>query len=475
MSENNKIENPELEEVLEEEIGEEIDDTSEATMNPSDYKVIVDLVKEMQSQYQTLKEFSQTRIKADYGLKPEILQDIISLTKEDIKEISLEDGRSYLEKYMEEPELVDKVIEENQITEEDMDNYTEVGSVRHILLDVKEDSMNLYSAQKEIKKLKTESADILNEYFTYLSSNEAQEQRMKRLERMKEAAEKENNEIEKKKIMKMISAMEASYDLSFLFTRFEKLGKKEIDSIKVAYFDKSKGSYIIDKYKAKIKNFGFEEKLFHYFFNIEENFLEEEYHVYNNLFLFIYMRMVAYSDPYDKTEKMYIQSLTSNLANLIYHRFDSTENEKNFLEIIKRVLNHFEEYRDYFKENNTTQPTHPARIEAMKKHESKRREMLIEKMDQLNITGYDPEASANDLQEYMNNAIEEMVKSQTKETNPESVEVNEGEYGVSIAPIMKEKEETEGEPDRNDVIPIHGDMLSGTITFKEDTSETKTE
>ena len=120
----------------------------------------------------------------------------------------------------------------------------------------------------------------------------------------------------------------------------KKLGKKEIDSIKVAYFDKSKGSYIIDKYKAKIKHFGFEEKLFHYFFNIEENFLEEEYHVYNNLFLFIYMRMVAYSDPYDKTEKMYIQSLTSNLANLIYHRFDSTENEKNFLEIIKRVLNH---------------------------------------------------------------------------------------------------------------------------------------
>ena len=84
MSENNKIENPELEEVLEEEIGEEIDDSSDATMNPSDYKVIVDLVKEMQSQYQTLKEFSQTRIKADYGLKPEILQDIISLTKEDI-------------------------------------------------------------------------------------------------------------------------------------------------------------------------------------------------------------------------------------------------------------------------------------------------------------------------------------------------------------------------------------------------------
>lgn len=473
MSNEMELEKLELEETVDEEKEEALEESSDEVTEPSDYRVVLDLIKEMQSQYQTLKEFSEQRIKADYGLNSDVLMDILSLTKEDIDQISLEEGKDFLSKHMEEPELLDTLIKENQITGPDEDNYTEVGALRHILQDIKEDSMNLFSTEQEMKKLRNDSSDILNEYFTYLSSKEAQQQRMKRLKRMKEAAEKESNEVEKKKIMKMISAMEASYDLSFLFTRFEKLGKKEISSIKEAYFDKNKGSYIIDKYKTKIKNFGFEPKLYHYFFNIEENFLEEEYHIYNNLFLFIYMRMVAYNDPYDKTEKMYIQSLTSNLANLIYHRFDSTENEKNFLEIIKKVLNHFEEYRDYFKEYNTTQPTHPARIEAMRKHETKRKEMLIEKMTQLKITGFDEEASANELQEYLNTAIEEMVKSQTKETNLETVEVDESEDGISIAPVMKEKEESDKEIEREDCITITGTPFTGPVTFREDNSENK--
>ena len=136
-------------------------------------------------------------------------------------------------------------------------------------------------------------------------------------------------------------------------------------------------------------------------------------------------------------------------------------------------MNHFEEYRDYFKEYNTTQPTHPARIEAMRKHETKRKEMLIEKMTQLKITGFDEEASANELQEYLNTAIEEMVKSQTKETNLETVEVDESEDGISIAPVMKEKEESDKEIEREDCITITGTPFTGPVTFREDNSENK--
>jgi hypothetical protein len=134
------------------------------------------------------------------------------------------------------------------------------------------------------------------------------------------------------------------------------------------------------------------------------------------------MRFVAHADAYNKQDVMFVQSLTSSMANLIYHRFDSTVNEKNFLEIIKKVLDNFIDYYDYFIENNSTQPTHPLRIQADNKRNAERREALIKKMNELKITGYDENATADELQTYMNEALDTMIKEQTKKDEPEEVE-----------------------------------------------------
>ena len=407
-----------------------------------DYKMLIDMVKEMDSQLKVLEDFANMRVRDEFHLDSSILDNILPLKEENIKVISNEDGLNYLKKYYtkddEYKELLN-LIHRYQKGDNDSELLTEEESIRKILLEIKKDSMTIYQVRQQINELKNESADILKEYNTYLSSSEVRKKKMERLEKMKEMSEKETDENKKKEMMKKISIMESSYSLSFLFDRIDKYGKKEIESIKNAFFDKARGSYIIKRYKDKIKLFGFNQKTYRYFFNIEENFLPESYHVFNNLFLFIYMRTVAYYDPYNKEEKMYAQALTSTLANLIYHRFDETEREKEFIEIIEKILDKFEEYRDYFKEYNRTQPGHPMRIEASKKHETERRKLLIENMDKMGITGYPEDGTADELQDYFNDAVEKLVKEQTKETDEDQVSVEENkETGeVSVTPTMK--------------------------------------
>ena len=253
---------------------------------------------------------------------------------------------------------------------------------------------------------------------------------------MKESLDNETDPSKKKKMEKMISDMEAASDLSFVHERFEKFGEKEVESIKTAYFDRIRGSYIIDKYNSKMKSFGFDAKLYTYFFNLEENFLPEEYHPFNNLFLFIYMRMVAYADKSNKRDVMFIQSLTSTMANLIYHKFNSSELEQGFIDIIKLVDDHFMKYKEYFEKNNETYEKHPARIHAAQVRETHRKELLCRKMFELGITGYDMDWTADQLQEYLNQETDHMIDDQLntfKQKKEEPTDEAETEEAETVA------------------------------------------
>lgn len=426
--------------------------------DPNNYKVMIDMIKEMDEQYKMLKEFTESNVK-QYNLHPDIIEAIIPYTHEDINEMPVQDGIDFLSKFVYSDETGEKItindiIDRNRektttmIDGKEVDVYDDDFSiVFKILHDIKDSSMNLYSAKLEADKLKNESKDVLNEYLNYISSNKVQENRKKRLEIMKKSLANYNeDDVKKKKMEKMIESMEASMTLSFIFTRLETLKEKEILSIKKSFFDEKRGSYIIQKFKEKIIKFGFSHNLYKYFFNIEENFLDEKYHVFNNLFLFIYMRFVAYSDPYDKRDSLFVKALTGTMANLIYHKFASTENEINFINTIKKTLDYFEEYRDYFDKNNTTHPNHEIRKKADEKHETDRKNMLIDKMKSLNISGFDESMSANELQEYLNNALDEMIKSQQEKKTSEDVDVTETEDGVTnIAPAIKEHEKVDDE------------------------------
>lgn len=385
-------------------INSEIINSEENESNPMNYKVIVDLINEMEDQYKTLKSLGEETIHAAYDLKPETLIDIIPITENDIKEMSKEDATKFLKAH------------KYNININDEHDPLEVMDA------VKETSLNILSAKIEADNIRKDSKEVLEEYFNYASSSKAKEIRIQRLNTLKEAVEKESDEGKKRKMMREINAMEASQTLSFIFERFNSIGSKEIKSIKNAFFDSKLGKEIVDRYKKKIIKFGFDHKLYRYFLNLEENFLEEEYHCFNNLFLFIFMRAVVHYDPYNKTDKLYVQAMVTSMTNLIYHRFDSTTSEDNFISIIRKVVSYFDEYREYFKENNETAPDHPTRIESDNRYNKERRELLINKMNEMKITDYDPNASADELQQYLNDSLEKMIKEQLPEKKEENDE-----------------------------------------------------
>ena len=393
-----------------------------------DYKVLIDMIHESEDQLKLLEDFANNRMKTHFHMDPSILDNILTLTEEAIHEISLEDGKAFLIRHYnetdEEKELT-KLIEDYQFPDDPSEeNISQKEAIRQILLDIKEDSMSIYQVREQLKSLISESNDILKEYNEYLGSSEVRTKRLERLERMRAMADKEEDESKKKEILKKIKIMEDSYSLDFVFERFNTYKEKEVQSIVESFFDKKKSSYITNRYKDKLKAFGFNPKVYKYFLDLEDNFLSEEYKCFNNLFLFIYMRMIAYFDPNNKTDKLYAQSITSSMANLIYHKFEKREQEEKFIGIIQTTLDHFMNYKDYFTKNNITSPLHPVRIENMKKHEEIRKKVLIEKMDQMGISGYPSEGIADELQEFFNDAVEELVKKQEKEENNEEDDKN---------------------------------------------------
>ena len=144
------------------------------------------------------------------------------------------------------------------------------------------------------------------------------------------------------------------------------------------------------------------------------------------------MRFIAYSDPYNKTDKLFVQTLTSTMANLIYHRFASTESERHFIHIVEEFDEKFMDDYDYFMDNNTTRPGHPVRERASKKYESDRKQRLISKMNELGIEGFDSVWSADELQKYLNDELEKINQ---KERESKQVSVTEHEDGtLEIAP-----------------------------------------
>ena len=407
-----------------------------SSFNPKDYSVIRDMMKEMDDWNKMLKDETHSILKNSYGLTNFAVLGIIPYTDEKIEAMTLEEINAFIEKY-----------KDHSVTHISPIETVEDGI--KVMKEVKELQMNLYSAEEEASKLKEQSQDILNDYFEYLSSPEVAEARKKRLEKMRELAEVETDEYKKYQMKKMIDSMEKSDNMDFIFKRFYDDATRESRIVMEQFFDDKRGSYIIDRYKRRITKFGFDVNLYKYFFNLEENFLDEKYHAFNNLFLFHYMRFIAYADPYDKTDKLFVQSITSALANMVYHKFNSKMEEQKFIHIIEKFDDYFMDKYDYFMENNTTRPGHPVREQASAKYEADQKSRLIAKMDELGITGYEETMSAKEMQEFFNNKMDDLLAAQKKE--------KEAKEAITDVPV------------KDDETPLEDDNV--TITTSSDESE----
>ena len=441
-TENIKVDNAELEQ-------EDIDSTNECEkFSAKDYKVIIDMIKEVEDQYKTMKETLSSLMNNTYGLKPEVLEMVLPYAKEEIPTLKDEQITEFLNKYI--------ISEDNTYTGKDREVLVET------MTSVKDASLVLLATKKEADEIKESSNDVLKDYFNFMTSDKIKKMRENRLAAMKQALELETDEIERKKIQHMIGVIESTLNYSFIKSRFEKFGEKELDSIKEGYFNQSRGSYVINRFRDKIKKFGYNPDIYKYFFNLEENFLASKYSPFNNLFLFIYMRMTAYADPYNKDDKMMVQALTGALSNLVYHKFDSLEGEQFFLQVISEVLDKFIEseefdYVNYFKENNTTYEDHPVRKEVEALHEKNRKESLIRMLTEMKISNFDESMTADELQDIYNKETELMIQNQLgSKSDDEELVIDNSE----------DVEET-SEVDITPTIKIQTDSLYGEFGNKE--------
>lgn len=422
----------------------------------NDYKVMVDMLNEAKEQYELFKNLLEDGYKQDeisltrskFLFSAYSLSDIDTMDDELSKEM-LEKIRIPLSPELDtnEPELKDSTTVEDKESKDsirkDMDewvyslcedyynasiknendsnesfesyykeNYGII--IRSILSQMKKEVSSLEDSENDIKKLEDETSEVATEYMNFMCSPEFEERKYEQLTNLKSKLETIEDEVEYKKMEKMISSIEKVYDLSFLTARLKRDPMKEAMSIVNTFFDDKRSSYVLSRCKEKLSKIGFNENIYRFFFNIEENYLPEEYHVFNNLFLFCVLRFISYININSKTDCSFARAIISSMSKLIYEKFTDKKREE-FILFIEDVLSYFNDYHDKFERDNLTQPNHPRRIEKDKEHEKEEREMMIKTLKLNNIEAEFESMDSSELKEFYKKTLDEIEDAKEKE------------------------------------------------------------
>ena len=397
-----------------------------AVKNESNYKEMMDTIKQMEETAEMLKSLTYNQLedegyntkalekfttevgKADISMQPndalvEIFKSIGIEDEEKIRKICRNfcEVKEAKEAIDENGEVIPETQEETDARLEKFDNAWEDSKyswMKRVLLQLFDDMAEVTKTYDEVDKLKKEADNAISEYVNYLSSEEYQKKKFERIKALKQKAEKSDDPIEKKKVSKLCDELESSLTLSFIADSIERLGDKGYENIKDCFLNASKSNYVMKKYHEKIEKFGYKDEVYGYLFGIEEKFLEEKYWVYNNLFLFFMMRFIGNADPYTKRDKLYVSSLITNAANLVYQKFVSEEAKEHYVDVIRNFLDHFEKYHDLFDKENALHPNHPQRIARKEKQDNSLKEMIYANLED---SGYEvtDEVRAMDIQE----------------------------------------------------------------------------
>lgn len=317
-------------------------------------KELFSMVKEMDDQLNMMKNMTATDI-GQHGFKFSIVDDLCRFTKDQIKEFT--------------PEVIMNIRSHYGLPKTSDESITydeEVSNVRENLLEIYDGVKNYQSLLKDHNKIMKDVENAMNDYANYLSSDEAKE---KDAIRKQDLIDQINNETDlslKASYQKKLDIINNTESLRFIYERMEKLGKKELDSIVESFFDKRRFSYIIQKYENKATKLGYKSDMYKSLIDIEEKFLGEDYYPFNNLFLFIMIRFIAYSDVDNAEESMYCQSIILKISKLIYHRYKDDE-KIIIVNLIKYVDDYFQDYKDIFQKKNEGNPLSSYRIELEKK------------------------------------------------------------------------------------------------------------
>ena len=349
-----------------------------------------------------------------------------------------------------------ETLEEGDITDE--------MCYRALIAQVKVTQLQIHVMEKKMNDAKAELNKVAEEYSTYNVSATARANRDKMIDELKTTYATMDDGLEKSKLKRLIDVYEEIKSLSFITARLRSNPEKEVKAIIKGFDNFSIGTTVVEKFSSKISKFGYKPNVFNVMLSLEEKYLEDKYHPFNNLFLYGYMRYVGCMNPYNQKDRDLVKAYTSQICALVYKSFTDDEAEEEMKNIIREYDNFFMDYVEHFKTNNETYPLNPKRVAALEAAERKRKGLLIanlEAVDKEKKFGWDEDMRSDDLYKIFLKARGVIEDKEEEDYNKVS--------GVSVT--------TETEEDGNEVTHIVPNTESQTEETEEsvETEETENE
>lgn len=328
-------------------------------MNANEIKSISMLINEAKESAKMQRDLITDDLES-MGIKVDILEELVKNQSGDF-ELTDEAVSEYLEK----------------ITTSDAD--VEEGKEKEFVQYAIDSIKDLIDTDEDLADLEDEADGEIKSYTDYICSEEYDNHRKNNIKIWKTMLEREENPAKARKLRKAIYIAENRYTLEFMFERLDNVEThtKEKSAMVESFFNNSRSNYVLTKFGAKCEQFGFSKDLYKYLLDLEERYLEEKYHVYNNFFLFTAIRFIGHCGTEEINEA---KEIVQCMLNLVYNRFYSDDVKGIFLTTIRTFLDQFEDVRDTFNEKNILHPNHPYRIQKEKERDATLRAKLYGEM-----------------------------------------------------------------------------------------------
>lgn len=260
-----------------------------------------------------------------------ILHDKIQTLTKNISDMSLEELREF-----------NKIDDENTLIEEpNMDDDTLKEYMQGVFEYMKSsDNFNteIDGLLKEYDHIQEEMNRIVEESIEEQAQGDVIKYLRDTINKLLNIANENDNKESITKFETMQLAFDDSFKLNRIFDLYKRIG---VGNTKIE--SEKKAGYIYNRYKDKMRQLELKNDLI-YLSNLENNFLPEEYHDRNNLFVFIIMKYISKLSIVKGLDKnndiVFASQITTNLFLLFKNKLKD-EDKELLLTNIKRVLDLF--------------------------------------------------------------------------------------------------------------------------------------